>query len=164
MVDGLGGLQPKSPNISLQKSGVKVGVGVDQLTPENLNLIEGSNVSINTIEDLTNRRYNVTFASTGGGGSGAGFTRSINLISVDTTAGNNTSTDYFYIATGSLTITLPASFGNTNLYSIKNTASVGSIVILPNGSDTIETLPSISILTPFVSIDLISNGTGWNII
>lgn len=62
MTDGLGGLQPKAPNISLQKAGVKVGVGVDQLTPENLNLVEGSNISINAVEDIANSRYDVAIS------------------------------------------------------------------------------------------------------
>lgn len=167
MADGLGGLQPKSADIRLQKSGVDVGIGDQQLTPQFLNLVAGTNVSLTTSEDLTDfdkRKYTVVISSTGGGGSGGGLTRSINSISDDTTAGATAGTDYFYIATGSLVITLPDAASNTNFYSIKNSASAGSVVIAGSGTQTIDGSSTAPILIQNVAIDLISDGTNWSII
>lgn len=52
-----------------------------------------------------------------------GVARSIISVSSDLTAAAAAHTDYVYIATSALTITLPTAVGNTNSYTIKNTSS-----------------------------------------
>lgn len=167
MADGLGGLRPAAPNIKIQNSGTIVGVGIEQLTPEFLNFVAGTNVTLTLSEDLTNfnnRRYNVIIASTGGGGSGGGITRVISSITDDTTAGADASTDYYYLAAGSLTLTLPNGVDNTNLYNIKSLVSTGSLVIAASGTQTIDGDNPITVFQTNTSLTFVASGGNWNII
>ena len=89
---------------------------------------------------------------------------SVNVVSTNTAAGSAASTDYVYLVSGTTTITLPTAVGNTNRYTIKNSGT-GVVSIATTSSQTIDGSSSpITINVQYVSIDLISNGTDWEII
>jgi hypothetical protein len=90
--------------------------------------------------------------------------RSVNVVSLDITAGNTAGTDYVYLVSGTTTITLPTAVGNTNRYSIKRSGT-GVVSIATTSGQTIDGSSSpININVQYVSIDIISNGTDWEII
>jgi len=97
-----------------------------------------------------------------------GITRSVNTISANTTAGAAASTDYVYIiTTAGVTLTLPTAVGNTNKYTVKN-KSTGTVFVATTSSQTIDGSSSpISIVEPsstlYPSLDLISDGSNWDI-
>ena len=94
---------------------------------------------------------------------GSGSTRSINNIAVDTAAGDTSGTDYVYICSAPLTVTLPATVGNTNLYTIKNNSN-GNVTIVGTGGDTIDNDASIILSVKYTSVDLLSDGvSNWAI-
>lgn len=139
---------------------IKIG-GADALKPyTDINLKAGANVTITYAANNTTRYTDVTIAATGGGG---GTVRSITTIAVDTAAGSTAGTDYVYICSSALTLTLPATVGNTNLYTVKNT-STGSITIATTGGDTIDGSVNLVLVTQYTSVDLVSDGvSNWNI-
>lgn len=90
--------------------------------------------------------------------------RSVNVVSTTTAAGSATGTDYVYLVSGTTTVTLPTAVGNTNRYTIKN-SGIGVVSIATTSSQTIDGSASpITINVQYVSIDLISNGSNWEII
>ena len=92
-------------------------------------------------------------------GGGGGITRSILTVSTNTTAGSTASTDYVYLCSGTMDLTLPAASGNTNKYDIKNTGT-GVITII----GTVDGGVNPTLTTQYESITLVSNGTDWSII
>jgi hypothetical protein len=90
--------------------------------------------------------------------------RSIQSVSTATAAGSNYGIDYIYFVSGTTTITLPTAVGSVSKYTIKNTGTA-VVSIATTSSQTIDgsTAP-ITINTPFVSLDLISDGSNWYII
>ena len=96
-------------------------------------------------------------------GSGGGITRSVNNISTTTTAGATASTDYVYLVSGTTTLTMPTAVGNTNRYTIKN-VGINTITINTTSSQTIDGSTTINIAVQYTTLDLISDGTNWNII
>ena len=135
--------------------------GVDPLTKyTDVNYKAGSNVTITYVNNNATKKVDVTFSATGGGG---GSVRSINSISTSQVAGSASGTDYVYICTGTITLTMPTASGNQNLYTIKN-AGTGTITVLPDGGDTLGNDVSIIMPLRYTSVDLISDGiTNWNI-
>jgi hypothetical protein len=102
-----------------------------------------------------------SFALNSGGG---GISRSVLSVAVNTSAGSTVSTDYIYLASNTITITLPTAASNTNRYTIKNVGT-GVVSIATTSSQTIDGSSSpITINTQYVSLDLISDGSNWNII
>jgi len=91
---------------------------------------------------------------------GAGILRSINIVSVNTTAGANVLTDYTYLVSGTTTITLPTAVGNTNLYTIKN-VGVNTVTINTTAAQTIDGGSTALLKVQYTSVDLISNGSNW---
>jgi hypothetical protein len=89
--------------------------------------------------------------------------KSINSVSINTNAGSNQSTDYFYFASNSITITLPTAISNTNSYVIKNVGT-GTITINTTSSQTIDGSLTALIKVQYLSLTLISDGANWNII
>ena len=90
--------------------------------------------------------------------------RSVNVISTATPAGSTAGTDYVYLVSGTTTVTLPTAVGNTNRYTIKN-SGVGVVSIATTSGQTIDDSASpITINTQYVSLDLISDGSNWEII
>lgn len=129
-----------------------------------INWKAGANVTLTYAYNDTTKYTDITVASSGGGGgSVTGIVRSINNIAVSTPAGNTPGTDYVYLASGTLNVTLPTSIGNLNMYTVKNVGA-GTITVLPTGAETIEGAPNITMPVQYTSVDLISNNSGnWNI-
>jgi hypothetical protein len=89
--------------------------------------------------------------------------KSINSVSGNTNAGNNSNTDYIYFASNTITITLPTAISNTNSYVIKNVGT-GTITINTTSSQTIDGSLTALIKLQYLSLTLISDGANWNII
>jgi hypothetical protein len=89
-------------------------------------------------------------------------TKSINVISSNTTAGAVANTDYIYLVSGTTTLTLPTAVTNTNKYEIKNTG-VNTVTIATTSSQTIDGSTTAPI-TPNTSLTLISNNINWFIL
>lgn len=123
-----------------------------------INLKPGSNVTITYANNNTTKYTDVTIAATGGGGT----TRSINNISTSQTAGDTAGTDYVYLCTGTLTLTLPTAVGNENLYTVKNVGT-GVVTIDTTGGETIDGNLTIVMPVQFTSVDIISDSVNWNI-
>lgn len=134
--------------------------GVDPLTKyTDINFKAGTNVTISYQNNNTTKKVDITFSATGGGGS----TRSINSVAVSTIAGSASGTDYVYLCSGTLTITMPTTIGNTNLYTVNNIGA-GVITIVTTGGETIDGGVNLIMPTQFTSVDLISNNSGdWAI-
>ena len=95
---------------------------------------------------------------------GTGITRGIYSVSSNTSAGSGANVDYVYFVSGTTTITLPTATSNTNRYTIKNTGT-NTVSIATTSSQTIDGSASpITINVQNVSLDLISDGSNWNII
>jgi hypothetical protein len=89
--------------------------------------------------------------------------KSINTVSINTNAGSASSTDYVYLASGTINITLPTAVGNQNLYTIKNVGT-GVITINTTSSQTIDGSLTAPIRVQYLSLTIISDGANWNII
>ena len=89
--------------------------------------------------------------------------KSINTVSVNTSAGSASSTDYVYLASGTINITLPTAVGNENLYTIKNVGT-GVITVDTTSSQTIDGSLTAPIRVQYLSLTLVSDGANWNII
>lgn len=124
-----------------------------------INLKAGAGISITYTNNETTKYTDITIAATGGGG---GIVREVNVISTNTNAGDTAGIDYVYVVSGTTTVTLPTAVGNTNLYTIKNVGA-GVILITTTGGQTIDGDASLSLVTQFTSVDLISDGSNWNI-
>lgn len=127
-----------------------------------INLKAGSNVTITYSNNDTTKYVDVTIASSGGGSSVAGTVRSISTINTSQTAGNTSGTDYVYICSAGVQLTLPDAASNTNLYTIKNT-STSSVLIATTSAQTIDTQSNLILATQFTSVDLISDNSNWEI-
>jgi len=92
----------------------------------------------------------------------AGITRTVVVTSGNVTAGSTALVDYVYLVAGAHTISLPAASGNSCLYTVKNNYST-NITIDTIGAETIDGTASISI-APEESVNIISNGTNFNIV
>lgn len=137
--------------------------GTDYLTRyTDINWKAGSNVTLTIANNDTTKKVDVTIAATGGG-TGSGIVRSVNTVAISTAAGSATTTDYVYLASGTITITLPTTVGNSNLYTIKNIGA-GTITIATTGGETIDGAVNLQMPVQFTSVDLISNNSGnWDI-
>lgn len=140
---------------------ILVGGDKDTLSKfTDINLKAGAGTTISYSANQTTQYTDITITATG---AGAGITRSVNSISSDTAAGATASVDYVYIVTGTTTLTLPTAVGNTNLYTVKNTGS-GVVSIATTGGQTIDGAASpLQLVTQYTSVDLISNGSNWDI-
>lgn len=134
--------------------------GVDPLTKyTDVNFKAGTNVTLSYANNNTTKKVDITIAATGGQGS----TRAVNSTAVSSTLGSAAGTDYVAICSAGVKMSLPAASGNTNLYTIKNTAA-SSVLVAPNGVDTVDGQSNIILATQYTSVDLISDGvSNWNI-
>jgi hypothetical protein len=90
--------------------------------------------------------------------------RIINSISgLSITLASAANTDYVYLASGTITLTLPTAIGNANRYTIKNVGA-GVITIDTILAQTIDGSSSVVISVSNTSLDLISDGSNWNVI
>lgn len=126
-----------------------------------INWKAGSNVTLSYANNDQTKNLDITIAATGG--SGSGITRSVNSIAGDTLAGSATTTDYVYLAAGTLNLTLPSTVGNSNLYTVKNIGA-GTVTITPQAGELIDGQSNLQLPVQFTSVDLISNNSGnWDI-
>jgi len=133
--------------------------GADPLTRyTDINLKAGSGITLSYANNDATKKVDITFVSSGG----AGTTRSITNTAVSSVVGSVAGTDYVVICTDGVAITLPPAAGNTNLYTIKNTAA-SSVAVLPDSAETIDSDSNIILSTQYTAVDLISDGTNWNI-
>mgnify|MGYP001561848968 CR=1 FL=1 len=133
--------------------------GADPLTRyTDINLKAGTGMTLSYANNDTTKKVDITFVSSGG----SGTVRSINSTAVTSVIGSVAGTDYVVICTEGVAITLPPAAGNENLYTIKNTAA-SSVAVLPDGAETIDADPNIILSTQYTAVDLISDGTNWNI-
>ncbi len=98
-----------------------------------------------------------------GGGGGGGISRIVSEVSTNTSAGATASTDYVYLASNTITITLPTAVGNSNRYTIKNVGA-GVITIATTSAQTIDGAANAEIHFTNNSVDIISTGSNWKII
>lgn len=129
-----------------------------------INIKPGSNVSITYSNNHTTKYLDLTIGATGGGGgsSVAGIVRTIETTTVSSVVGGVALTDYVVLANGGVKVTLPTAVGNNNLYTIKN-IGVSSVLVAPDGVETIDGDASVIMPVRYTSIDLISNNANWQI-
>lgn len=137
--------------------------GVDPLTRyTDINFKAGSNVTITYANNNTTKKVDVTISATGGGG-GGGITRSIQSISSSQAAGSASATDYVYLCSGTMTLTMPdATAGNTNLYTVKNVGT-GVVTVNTTSAQTIDGGATAVLQVRYTAIDLESDSVGWNV-
>jgi hypothetical protein len=135
--------------------------GVDPLKRyTDINLKAGSGMTITYANNDATKKVDITFVSAGGPG---GTTRSIESTSVSSVVGSVAGTDYVVICNQGVAITLPPAVGNSNLYTIKNTAA-SSVLVVPDGVETIDADSEIVLSTQYTAVDLVSDGvSNWNI-
>lgn len=140
---------------------ILVGGDKDTLSKfTDINLKAGAGTTITYAANQTTKYTDITIT---GGGSGSGITRSIQTVAVNTAAASAASIDYVYLASGNITITLPTTVGNSNLYTIKNIGA-GTVTINTTGGETIDGSANLVLPLQFTSVDLISNNSGnWDI-
>lgn len=125
-----------------------------------INFKAGSNVTLTFADNNTTKKAEITISSSGGGG---GSTRSINSISINTNAGSTSGTDYVYLCSGTLTLTMPdATASNTNLYTVKNVGA-GVVTIATTSAQTIDGSSTIVMPVQYTAVDLISDTANWNV-
>lgn len=117
---------------------------------------EGAGVTVTTSGN------DVTVTIPGGSGS-SGITRVISSVATNTAAGATASTDYAYLVSGTSTITLPTAVGNTNLYTVKRVGT-NTVTVATTGGQTIDGSGSAAINVRYVSLDLLSDNSNWNIV
>lgn len=92
---------------------------------------------------------------------GSGITRSVSSIAINTNAAAAASTDYVYYCTATLTFTLPTPVGNTNRYTVVNQGAASTITLATAAGAINGNVP---LTQQYMSYDLISDGTNWNIV
>jgi predicted nucleic acid-binding Zn-ribbon protein len=127
-----------------------------------INIKPGSNVTLTYSNNDTTKYLDLTITATGGS-SVAGTTRSINREATSQTMGGTASTDYVYIATDGILLTLPTAVGNSNLYTVKNVAA-SSVMVATTGGQTIDGDSNIILNNQYTSVDIVNDGNdNWSI-
>lgn len=98
----------------------------------------------------------------GTAGSGSGIARSISVISTSMNAGSTASTDYVYLVSGTTTLTLPTAVSNNNRYSVTNIGS-NTVTVATSSSQTINGSSTATLPIPNMSLDFVSDNTGWHV-
>ena len=144
-----------------RKNATWSAVSVTETDPLSLHLDQSSP---QTMTGLSDGYLKLTSGVIGTGTpASGGISRSIATISSGQTAGTTASTDYVYICSSALTLTMPTAVGNTNLYVIKNTSS-GIITINTTSAQTIDGASTYLIRTTNNGVVLISDGSNWNVV
>ena len=126
-----------------------------------INIKPGSNITITYQNNDTTKYVDVTITGSGGPG-GSGIVRSINAVSTSQTMGNTSSTDYVYVASAGINLNLPDATASQNLYTVKNTSS-SSVLVSPVSAQTVDGQSNIILATQYTSVDLISDGSNWQL-
>jgi hypothetical protein len=100
--------------------------------------------------------WTITSASTGS-------SRVISVVTTNTTATLDSGTDYVYLASNTISITLPTASSNQSIYTVKNVGT-GVITINTTSSQTIDGSTSIILPVRYSAVSLVSDGINWNII
>ena len=93
----------------------------------------------------------------------AGGKRIVSVISTSQTAASAAKTDYVYIASAALTLTLPTAVGNAGVYTVKRTGT-GTVTVAPASGQTIDGAASLAIDKQWASVDIISDNANWVVI
>ena len=93
----------------------------------------------------------------------AKISRVIVSTSSNTTAASAAATDYFYFVSGTTTLTLPTAIGNTSKYFVKRVGA-GVVTVSTTLSQTIDGSLMAPINVSNVSLEIVSDGSNWNII
>lgn len=142
-------------------TGTKIGTATNQklafwnATP----IVQPS--AVTTVQGFYNAMSSIGLIASGTITLPTGYTKSVNNISTNTSAGSAANTEYYYICTASLTLTLPTAVGNTNEYNIKVTS--GTLTINTTSSETIDGSTSATISVANTALTLISDGSNWQI-
>ena len=133
--------------------------GTDYLTRyTDINYKPGPNVTFTMANNDQTKMVDVTIDSTATGGS----VRSINSVSTSQGLGNAVGTDYVYLCTGTIVLTLPTATLNSCLYTIKNVGT-GVVTVDTTSSQTIDGDLTIIMPVRYTSVDIISDTANWNI-
>lgn len=110
---------------------------------------------------LTDGNGVTQWASVSGSG---GITRSVSVITANTTGANVATTDYVYIASATgLTFTLPTAVSNLNLYTVKNYTGASVLVAVTGGQD-IDGSATATMALQNESLSFISNSSVWTVV
>jgi len=93
----------------------------------------------------------------------AGGKRVVTVISASQAAGSAAKTDYVYIASAALTLTLPTAVGSGSVYTVKRSGT-GTVTIATTSGQTIDGAASLTIEKQWASVDIISDNTNWVVI
>lgn len=132
--------------------------------------IEGHGVPVGglpgqVLTKITEEDYDTYWSNIAGDVTGNTL-RTVIVVGVDVTIPGAPKTDYVYICTALLTVTLPDAVSNVNTYTVKR-VGIGNVTIVPavgKPSQTIDGASSFVITSQYQSIDLISDGAKWVII
>lgn len=119
-------------------------------------IVAGSNITVDSSDP------NNPIVSSSGGGSGSGITRSINVVSTNTSAGNSSPVDYVYLGSGTTTITLPTAVSNTNRYTVTNVGA-NTLTVATTSAQTINGSSSATLPLANMSLDFVSDGSNWHV-
>lgn len=126
-----------------------------------INLKPGNGTTITYAYNDQTKYTDITITSSGSGGSG--ITRQIQTVIIPTLMDATVNIDQVYLVAGTVTMTLPTSVGNKNMYTVKNIGA-GVVTIITTGGETIDGSVNITMPVQYTSVDLISNNAGnWNI-
>ena len=85
----------------------------------------------------------------------------VSAVATATAAGSAANTEYVYLCTTTMTITLPTAVGNTSIYNIKSNDATHTITIATTSAQTIDGAGSKTIAVQYQSITVISDGANW---
>jgi hypothetical protein len=139
--------------VSLSKNG---GTPLDALGV--VNLIEGANITLALSNDIVNDKTDVTISAAGGGG---GF--SYVPVAVSTTPYTVVPITGWYMylvdaTAGAITMNFPTAVGNNAVYTVKKVdSSANTVILTPNGAETIDGAATQTIRFQNTSVDLYSD-------
>lgn len=96
------------------------------------------------------------------GGGGTGIVRSASVVSVSSTFGATTLTDYVAFPNVGLIMTLPTAINNGNMYTVKN-ISASSVMVAAAAGQDIDGSATVLMPTQYESLSFISNGSIWGV-
>ena len=67
-------------------------------------------------------------------------------------------------SSNNVTINLPSAVNNTAIFHIKKTSALNTMILDPNGSETIDGSSTVSVLVQYETLTLVSDNANWNVI